>query len=227
MHCVGDASSRAPPGGACSRPASRPPHELGGKDSNSGQCDVHVVHRAAVRAMSRQALIAQVGHGEELEEEAVDVLVHTAGIPYSCVALKRGPEEDEDWFCLECRTAGKGPPDTRPGNAAHTVLSFPRRVNVAGGRRCGAGCGATRRRPGACRRGAGQRLRHGARPGPPRWRGSAVRASPGGTPSPMMPADGRACERDRPGRPTADGVLFAGDEECTWLRLMYPTSSPN
>ena len=63
--------SRAPPGGACSRPASRPPHELGGKDSNSGQCDVHVVHRAAVRAMSRQALIAQVGHGEELEEEAV------------------------------------------------------------------------------------------------------------------------------------------------------------
>ena len=124
--------SRAPPGGACSRPASRPPHELGGKDSNSGQCDVHVVHRAAVRAMSRQALIAQVGHGEELEEEAVDVLVHTAGIPYSCVALKRGPEEDEDWFCLECRTAGKGPPNT-PGERCPLGAFLPQ-AGQRGGR---------------------------------------------------------------------------------------------
>ena len=132
MHCVGDASSCAPPGGACSRPASRPPHELGGKDSNSGQCDVHVVHRAAVRAMSRQALIAQVGHGEELEEEAVDVLVHTAGIPYSCVALKRGPEEDEDWFCLECRTAGKGPPNT-PGERCPLGAFLPQ-AGQRGGR---------------------------------------------------------------------------------------------
>ena len=95
--------------------------------------------------MSRQALIAQVGHGEELEEEAVDVLVHTAGIPYSCVALKRGPEEDEDWFCLECRTAGKGPPNT-PGERCPLGAFLPQ-AGQRGGR--AALWGGLRRQDGA------------------------------------------------------------------------------
>ena len=85
----------------------------------------------------------------------------------SCVALKRSPEEDEDWSCLGCRTAGKGPPDT-PGE-----LPTRRRRGPRGSRtwwRAGGAVGrAAARHDGAdaCRRRrVGQRLRQGARPGP-------------------------------------------------------------
>ena len=142
----------------------------------------------------------------------------------SCVALKRSPEEDEDWSCLGCRTAGKGPPDT-PGE-----LPTRRRRGPRGSRtwwRAGGAVGrAAARHDGAdaCRRRrVGQRLRQGARPGPLRRRGSVRAPAHGGDPSPMMPADGRATVIDPDGRRTAccsrEG-LDMGDEECTWLKLV-------
>lgn len=49
------------------------------------------------------------------------------------MALKRSPEEDEDWSCLGCRTAGKGPPDT-PGELPTRRRRGPREAGRGGGR---------------------------------------------------------------------------------------------
>ena len=142
----------------------------------------------------------------------------------SCVALKRSPEEDEDWSCLGCRTAGKARP-ARPGNCPHGAdVDLGKQDVVAGGRRCGAGCGATRRR--GCLSTTTSRTATTTRSTTRATLTAGVRrASPRTQPrrDPMMPADGRPCDRDRPGRRTAccsRERLDMGDGECTWLKLV-------
>jgi len=146
------------------------------------------------------------------------------------VALKRSPEEDEDWSCLGCRTAGKGLPDT-PGE-----LPTRRRRGPRGSRtwwRAGGAVGGLWRDTTARmlvdddESGSDYDKEHDQG----HFDGGGPPCKPPHT-APAEPYDarGRPCDRDRPGR-AADGVLFAretrhGRRGVYVAKACAPTSSP-
>ena len=121
---------------------------------------------------------------------------------------------------------GRQRPARHARGTAHTAPTWTsgKQDVVAGGRRCGAGCGATRRR--GCLSTTTSRAATTTRSTTRATLTAGVRrASPRTQPrrNPMMPADGRPCDRDRPGRRTAccsRERLDMGDGECTWLKLV-------
>ena len=124
---------------------------------------------------------------------------------------------------------GRQRPARHARGTAHTAPTWTsgKQDVVAGGRRCGAGCGATRRR--GCLSTTTSRAATTTRSTTRATSTAGVRrASPRTQPRRKpIPYDarGRPAVRPRSTR-TADGVLFAretldrGDGECTWLKLV-------